>query len=127
MRRSNAGVGPTKPIMVPSGRHRLMCPPMNRALELARHGHQVVPVYPSRGGCCTCGTQCGKTGTHPRVNGWMEQATTDPETIYWWWATWPDAVVGLVGRRDRKLYLPMRPTLARKKFKNYRKQPSRRV
>jgi len=35
-----------------------------------------------------------------RIKGWPEAATTDPETIGRWWATWPDANVAIYCKKS---------------------------
>lgn len=67
---------------------------------------QGVPVFPLHGivettpGArqCTCneGTGCDDPGKHPRIAGWQNAATTDPDQIREWWTQWPDANIGAV-------------------------------
>lgn len=51
------------------------------ALGLARQGYAIVQVYGVTDGVCACGkADCGAPGKHGG-RGWLEQATSDPDTI----------------------------------------------
>src|SRR6266542_3760148 len=75
------------------------CSPLEAALQLASWGWPVFPLHEVHAeGACSCkkGKRCGKqAGKHPRVDGWQQQATTDPNTIRAWWRQWPHANVGV--------------------------------
>lgn len=71
------------------------------ALRHAARGFRVMPLYglsvDALGRCvcrCPVGADCPSPGKHPRISGWVEAATTDPERIRRWWGRWPDANVG---------------------------------
>jgi hypothetical protein len=68
------------------------------ALEDARRGWRVFPIWPMNGGQCTCGHsgQKGcKPGKHPAITEWQKKATTDPEQIHRWWTQWPEAGIAI--------------------------------
>ena len=47
-------------------------------------GWRVIPLYPvDDKGACTCrkGPECDSAGKHPRMEGWRDKATTQPD---WW-------------------------------------------
>jgi hypothetical protein len=55
------------------------------------------PVHAVRGGRCTCGRgDCPSPGKHPRVTGWQQVATTDPDVVTRLWRRFPGANIGLV-------------------------------
>lgn len=61
-------------------------------------GWAVFPCHTvDENGMCSCYARekCENPGKHPRIKGWKEQATTDPEQIREWWRLWPDANIGL--------------------------------
>jgi hypothetical protein len=62
------------------------------------YGWRVIPLHSAENGGCSCreGSDCGSPGKHPRVSGWTERASTDPEEIAGWWRRWPEANVGVV-------------------------------
>jgi hypothetical protein len=69
---------------------------LDKALDYARRGWPDFPVYTVIDGRCTCReAACDSPGKHPRVTGWPNQATTDPETIRQWWTRWPGANIGI--------------------------------
>ena len=71
-------------------------PLLDAALDYAKRGLNVFPVYSASGGVCSCGTACGKSaGKHPRTDRGHKDATTDADRIRRWWADWPDANVGV--------------------------------
>lgn len=57
-----------------------MTHPTEAALALAQRG---LPIFPA------------KPDKSPRIDGWQTAATTDPDTIKGWWATWPDSLIGM--------------------------------
>ena len=67
------------------------------ALGYARQGWPALALHtPDAEGRCSCGNAaCESPGKHPRGSLGVYDATTDPEVIRRWWATWPDANVGL--------------------------------
>ena len=58
---------------------------LGRALDLAQKGWYVIPAGPDK---------------RPLLPGWPTAATTDENTIRLWWATYPDALVGVVPGRS---------------------------
>jgi hypothetical protein len=71
------------------------------ALEYARHGWAVLPIYGATNGACTCarGVDCNSKGKHPRVKGGFKAATTDETAVRSYWSNWPDANVGIATGR----------------------------
>ncbi|MCX5660271.1 MAG: bifunctional DNA primase/polymerase [Planctomycetota bacterium] len=69
------------------------------ALRYAGEGFAVFPLHTVRDGRCTCGDgECPSPGKHPNAalapHGFKD-ATTDAATIRAWWATRPDANIGI--------------------------------
>lgn len=68
------------------------------AVWYANYGWEVLPLYPVRGGLCTCpqATHCQSPGMHPIPHG---QSTTEPTAqaavVVSWWSQCPDAGVAL--------------------------------
>ena len=76
--------------------------PLATALWYAASGVPVLPLHTGGGdGRCSCRRpQCDRPGKHPRwhprlITAGLHQATTDPDQVRRWWATWPEANVGL--------------------------------
>src|SRR5205809_1803048 len=69
------------------------------ALEYARRGWGVFPIWPIRDGRCACGTPCGRdAGKHPigrDVPNGFRGASADTDTIARWWSTCRDASIGI--------------------------------
>src|SRR5665811_296881 len=67
------------------------------ALQYARYGLQVLPLYGIYDGHCACGavTKCNRPGKHPRTRNGVHDATTDPSQIKKWWEKWPKANIGI--------------------------------
>jgi Bifunctional DNA primase/polymerase, N-terminal len=59
------------------------------ALRLAAAGVFVFPAIVTRNEATK------KLDKRPAIGGWREAATTDPEQIKKWWATFPEAVPGI--------------------------------
>ena len=71
---------------------------MQEAMDLARKGFRVFPVYePTSKGCsCRQGEKCtNNAGKHPRVMEWQKAATTDEKQIKTWWSKWNRANIGI--------------------------------
>lgn len=70
---------------------------VEHALEIARLGLPVFPLWwPRNGGCaCRAGNECRQPGKHPRILGWQREATIDETKIREWWAHWPVANIGI--------------------------------
>lgn len=72
---------------------------MNRAyaLSYAKRGYPVFPLHQALGGMsCSCQSQCGNPGKHPRTRRGLKDATTDTAQINAWWTETPDAPIGIV-------------------------------
>lgn len=58
-----------------------------------------IPVFPCHTvtleGDCSCGSTTCDAGKHPRTINGYQAATTDRETIEYWWNQWPDANIGI--------------------------------
>lgn len=57
---------------------------VQHALHWASLGYHVFPLHDP-----------GDSGKRPRIVGWQDRATTDPEIIDSWWLEWPAANVGV--------------------------------
>lgn len=69
---------------------------LESALHYARRDWPVFPLHSVTDGRCSCGRECGRNaGKHPRTEHGLRDATTDPDRIRTWWATWPDANLGI--------------------------------
>lgn len=69
---------------------------MKAARVYARLGWRVVPLNSVKpDGSCTCGKPCTSQGKHPRVNDWVNEASSDPTVVDAWIERWPDANVGI--------------------------------
>jgi KaiC/GvpD/RAD55 family RecA-like ATPase len=73
---------------------------LQAALDLAEQSLRVFPVWrvhPDTFVCmCPTGVECPDPGKHPHVKRWQVLATDDTATLREWWATWPNANIGLV-------------------------------
>ncbi len=67
------------------------------ALEYARNGLFVLPVYePASGECsCTLRGKCGHPAKHPRTKHGAKDSSNDESTVTEWWHRWPSANVGI--------------------------------
>jgi hypothetical protein len=68
---------------------------LEAALDYAKRGWRVFPVYEIREDGCACGRPCRDAGKHPRIKGWPALATAVPQKLVEWWSKWPDANVGI--------------------------------
>jgi Bifunctional DNA primase/polymerase, N-terminal len=75
--------------------------PAAAALRYAALGWPVLPLHtPDHDGRCSCGrADCPKPGKHPRSRHGLRDATADAAQIRAWWATWPNANVGVATGR----------------------------
>lgn len=65
---------------------------LDYALQYAARGWPVFPCHTAHDGKCSCGkTGCTRPAKHPHTKNGLKDASTDPEQIRRWWATWPDA------------------------------------
>ena len=82
---------------------------LEAALRYADRGWRLIPVStPHRvGDCivCSChrGVGCDKPGKHPLIKAWQGRATSDRRQIQEWWASWPDANIGLLLTPESRL------------------------
>jgi hypothetical protein len=66
------------------------------ALDHARRGFLVFPLYEPTDNGCACGNaKCANVGKHPRLRDWQQKATTDTGKIARWWNATPNANVGI--------------------------------
>jgi P4 family phage/plasmid primase-like protien len=67
------------------------------ALQYARYGLKVLPLYGIHDGHCACkdGKNCNRPGKHPRTKNGVHDATTDSIQIKKWWGKWPNANIGI--------------------------------
>lgn len=75
-------------------------PKINTLIDSAKFyaskGMMVFPCHDVSSGRCSCGDiGCRSAGKHPRVNGWIDQATNNIEMITTWWELWPNANIGI--------------------------------
>ncbi len=69
---------------------------LQRALNCARRGWPVFPLYWVADGDCTCSeVKCLKPGKHPLTKRGFKSATVDANTIRSWWQEYPEANVGI--------------------------------
>jgi putative DNA primase/helicase len=71
--------------------------PLQYALQYARYGLQVLPLYGIHDGHCACknGKECNRPGKHPRTKNGVHDATTDASQIKKWWGKRPYANIGI--------------------------------
>lgn len=72
--------------------------PLDFALRYAALGWHVFPVWGAADGKCRCRRLCKSPGKHPiehLVPNGQDNATTDPATIRRWWASDPQAGIGV--------------------------------
>jgi hypothetical protein len=72
------------------------------ALRYAADGHRVHPL------------EVG--GKRPRLKGWPQVATSDPERVERWWLRWPDANIGIVIPRGQ-VQVDVDTTAAHREFR----------
>lgn len=67
------------------------------AVWYASHGWEVLPLYPLRGGWCTCpeAGRCTTPGMHAIAQGGKTFATARVAVVVAWWSQCPDAGVAL--------------------------------
>lgn len=69
------------------------------AQNYAKQGYYVFPLYefnPAKGKCsCTKGEKCPAPGKHPRPREGFKSSTLSLKRIASWWATWPNANIGI--------------------------------
>jgi bifunctional DNA primase/polymerase-like protein len=86
---------------------------LNAALNYAKAGYPVVPLHtPVFENRCSCRDwkTCEKPGKHPRTWHGLKDATTNLETVKFWWRKWPNANIGLLtGKRSNVFVLDVDP------------------
>jgi hypothetical protein len=66
------------------------------ALRYAGWGWRILPLHTAGQGRCSCrDPECASPGKHPRTAHGVHDASRGPEQLRRWWATWPDANVGI--------------------------------
>lgn len=71
------------------------------ALDYAKRGWYVFPIWGVTEGVCDCGKACEDIGKHPITAHGFKDATLDVGTIEGWWARRPHANVGIeTGKRS---------------------------
>jgi hypothetical protein len=71
-------------------------PLLEAALDYARRGWPVFPLFEPIVDGCSCGAPgCSSAGKHPRTRRGLKDATTDQATIQKWWNDWPSAGIGI--------------------------------
>ena len=72
---------------------------LEEALQLAEDGFRIIPLHtpdPTHASGCSCRrSECNSVGKHPRTANGVKDATLDEKEIRRWWATWPDANIGI--------------------------------
>jgi hypothetical protein len=73
-------------------------PVLEAALEYARRGWPVLPIYSAAGGLCSCSKQgsCDAPGKHPRTKNGLKDASVDEQLIRTWLTETPDANIAVV-------------------------------
>jgi hypothetical protein len=81
----------------------LVKPNLSEALVLAKAGARVFPLYPIQFApaedryVCTKGSKgCKAIGKHPKIKGWIENASNDPKQVADWWScSQPGSEIGI--------------------------------
>ena len=69
---------------------------LQASLNYAAKGWHVFPVHSPVDGRCSCARiDCPSEGKHPRSSHGFRDATIALDTIHQWWATWPNANIGI--------------------------------
>ncbi|HEX4770470.1 MAG TPA: bifunctional DNA primase/polymerase [Bryobacteraceae bacterium] len=78
----------------------------NAAVQLAEKGWRVFPLHGIVRHQCTCGKAgCTSPGKHPRIKGWQQNASSDPETVAAYWKKWPDSNIGVATGGSSRLFV----------------------
>lgn len=99
------------------------------ALTYARQGWRVLPVHSVEDGRCSCKkVDCGKRGKHPRIREWQKSASSEADKIRAWWATWPDANIGIAtGRGSGVFVVDVDGPTGRSTFEKWQRSGSRSI
>lgn len=66
------------------------------ALHYVSWSWRILPLHTANRGVCSCGDpECASPGKHPRTVHGVHDASRRSEQARRWWATWPDANVGI--------------------------------
>lgn len=68
---------------------------LQAALSYAERGWFVFPLHNIENGRCSCRTNCGSPGKHPRTKNGLKDATIDAAQIESWWTRWTEANIGI--------------------------------
>lgn len=82
------------------------------ALWYANKGWKILPVHGVVNGKCTCGkthNDAKESGKHPAINGWQNNATSDPDTINRWWGENPEYNIGVFCKESGFLVIDIDP------------------
>lgn len=84
---------------------------LQAALDYARDGVHVFPVYEPMGDVCACkaGADCESPAKHPRTANGFHDATTDESRIRKWWARWPYANIAIATEPSSLLVIDIDP------------------
>jgi hypothetical protein len=85
--------------------------PLTAALDYARRGWFVFPIYEVQDHVCACaaGATCANAGKHPRTAHGLREATTDEKRIRAWWASWPSANIAVATEQSNLLVVDVDP------------------
>jgi Bifunctional DNA primase/polymerase, N-terminal/Protein of unknown function (DUF3987) len=76
------------------------------ALSYAGRGWPVCPIYSVLDGRCTCGKKkCDNAGKHPVTPHGLKDATSDAETIRYWWNQWPSANIAIATGAESGVFM----------------------
>lgn len=84
---------------------------LQAALDYARGGFPVFPVFEPVAGACSCpaGSHCEHPAKHPRTSHGFVDATRDESRIREWWTRWPEANLGIATEPSGLLVLDVDP------------------
>lgn len=70
---------------------------LDYALDYAKRGWHVLPLFPIRNGMCGCpkGAGCQSPGKHPQIAWKKNGGSVDPAQIKDWWEQCPDGNIGI--------------------------------
>lgn len=81
---------------------------LKHALNYARKGYYVFPLFGVVNGKCTCGKRhCNNIGKHPITRNGLKDATRDPKIIKKWWTEFPKANIGCNLEKSQLLVLDL--------------------
>ena len=95
---------------------------LNYALDYAKRGWPVIPLFPIRNGVCGCqkGKDCPSPGKHPQIPWKKTGGSIDPTQIKNWWGQCPDSNIGIpTGHKSGVLLLDLDGPDGFKSVENY--------